>query len=54
VELRAHTVNLPLAAKYQRVGLGWGGSLAFGISYISYADWAHNLSHMEINVGYSF
>ena len=50
----SETVDLPLAAKYQRVGVGWGGSLAFGVSYVSYSDWAHKLSHLEINMGYSF
>jgi hypothetical protein len=48
------TVDMPDSAPFTRVGLGWGDGLGFGISYVSYSDWAKNLSRFEVNVGFSF
>jgi hypothetical protein len=48
------TVEMPESAPYKRVSLGWGDGIGFGISYVSYSDWAQPLSRFEINVGWSF
>lgn len=50
----SETVEMPESASYKRVGFGWGKGFAFGISYVSYSDWAKNLSRFEINMGYKF
>lgn len=54
VDNDSKTVEMPESAPYKRVGLGWGDGIGFGISYVSYSDWAQPLSRFEINVGWSF
>jgi len=50
----SETVRLPEDASYQRVGFGWVDTFAFGLSYVSYRNWARNLSRFEINLGVGF
>jgi hypothetical protein len=48
------TVDMPESASFRRVSLGWGDGFGFGVSYVSYSDWAQQLSRFEINVGFTF
>lgn len=50
----SETMEMPDAAPYQRVGLGWGDGFSFGLSYVSYSDWAQNLSRFELGMGWAF
>jgi hypothetical protein len=45
---------MPESASFRRVSLGWGDGFGFGVSYVSYSDWAQQLSRFEINVGFTF
>jgi hypothetical protein len=49
------TETFPTPAKYLRAGFSWSfGGMAIGASYVSYSDWAKNLSRFELNLGFVF
>jgi hypothetical protein len=50
----SETVDMPDSAPYRRVTLGFADGFGFGVSYVSYSDWARNLSRFEINLGLAF
>ena len=51
---QSETVEMPESASYKRISCGWENGYSVGISYVSYSDWAKNLSRFEINLGYAF
>lgn len=54
VDNLSETVEAPESVSYSRIMIGFGSGFSYGLSYVSYSDWAKHLSRGEINLGYTF